>query len=123
MADHVTSDDGGVAAWHQEIERLRDPSHWACLTPARLRSLGQAAGLVLEREQEVPFSIDFEEWIARGSGGAAARALIEAAVAGRVPAPAVFRVAGTGDGRRLGLVYWLSLWRRPSPESGGGGGV
>ena len=123
VADHVTSGDGGVAAWHQEIERLRDPSHWACLTPARLRSLGQAAGLVLEREQEVPFSIDFEEWIARGSGGAAARALIEAAVAGRVPAPAVFRVAGTGDGRRLGLVYWLSLWRRPSPESGGGGGV
>ena len=87
MADHVTSDDGGVAAWHQEIERLRDPSHWACLTQARLRSLGQAAGLVLEREQEVPFSIDFEEWIARGSGGGAARGLIEAAVAERVPAP------------------------------------
>ena len=34
LADHVTSEDAGVtAAWHQEIERLRDPSHWACLTP------------------------------------------------------------------------------------------
>ena len=29
LADHVTSDDGRETAWHQEIERLRDPSHWA----------------------------------------------------------------------------------------------
>ena len=123
LADHVTSEDGDVAAWHQEIERLRDPSHWACLTPARLRSLGERAGLVLERELEAPFSIDFEEWIARGSGGEAARGLIAAAVAERVPAPDVFRVADSGGGRRLGLVYWLSLWRRPAPASSGGGGV
>src|SRR5436853_1315348 len=49
VADHITSADAGEAAWHQEIERLRDPSHWACLTPARLRALGERAGLVLER--------------------------------------------------------------------------
>ena len=65
------SADADVAAWHEEIERLRDPSHWACLTPARLRALGERAGLVLERERRAPLSIDFEEWIARGSGGAA----------------------------------------------------
>ena len=33
VADHLTDPDGDAAAWHEEIERLRDPSHWACLTP------------------------------------------------------------------------------------------
>jgi ubiquinone/menaquinone biosynthesis C-methylase UbiE len=40
VADHLTSEDAEVAAWHQEIERLRDPSHWACLSAVRLRALG-----------------------------------------------------------------------------------
>lgn len=123
LADHVTSEDADVAAWHQEIERLRDPSHWACLTPERLRALGEAAGLVLEREQLVPLSIDFEEWIARGSGGEPSRALIARAVAGRVPAPDIFRVVAADGRRRVQLVYWLSLWRAPLPPSGAAGGV
>jgi hypothetical protein len=121
LADHVTSEDAGVAAWHEEIERLRDPSHWACLTPARLRALGERAGLVLEREQVVPLSIEFEEWIARGSGGESSRALIARAVADRVPAPDVFRVVDAAGGRSLELVYWLSLWRTPSPPSAAAG--
>src|SRR6478735_1318334 len=33
VADHVTSADAGEAAWHQEIERLRDPSHWRASHP------------------------------------------------------------------------------------------
>jgi SAM-dependent methyltransferase len=123
LADHVTSEDADVAAWHQEIERLRDPSHWACLTPAGLRALGERAGLVLEREHPVPLAIDFEEWIARGSGGEPSRALIAGAVAERVPAPDVFRVVEADGRRRLELVYWLSLWRRPSPSSAAAGGV
>jgi SAM-dependent methyltransferase len=112
VGDHVTSPDADEAAWHEEIERLRDPSHWACLTPARLRALGERAGLVLEREEEVPISIDFEEWIARGSGGPGSAGLIARALAERVPAPDVFRVADGGDGRRLELRYWIGVWRR-----------
>jgi len=113
VADHVTSADAGEAAWHQEIERLRDPSHWACLTPARLRALGEAAGLMFERAEEAPISIDFEEWIARGSGGPGSAGLIARALADRVPAPDVFRVVDGSDGRRLELRYWISVWRRP----------
>jgi SAM-dependent methyltransferase len=121
LADHVTSADADVAAWHEEIERLRDPSHWACLTPARLRALGERAGLVLEHEAATPLAIDFEEWIARGSGGEAARGLIATALAEQVPGPDVFRVADAPDGRRLELVYWLSRWRVPSPAAGAAG--
>ena len=113
VADHVTSADAGEAAWHQEIERLRDPSHWACLAPARLRALGEAAGLLFERAEEASISIDFEEWIARGSGGPGSAGLIARALADRVPAPDVFRVVDGSDGRRLELRYWISVWRRP----------
>jgi SAM-dependent methyltransferase len=112
LADCVTADDGEVAAWHQEIERMRDPSHWACLTPARLRDLGERAGLELVREHTVPLAIDFEEWITRGSGGERSRALIERSLAERRPAPDVFAVFEGGDGRRmLGLRYCLTRWR------------
>jgi SAM-dependent methyltransferase len=112
LADHVTADDGAVAAWHEEIERLRDPSHWACLTPARLCALGERAGLELVGEQTVPFAIDFEEWITRGSGGERSRALIERSLAERRPAPEVFAVFEGDDGRRmLGLRYCLTRWR------------
>jgi len=113
VADHVTSADPGEAAWHQEIERLRDPSHWACLTPARLRALGERAGLVLEREDETPISIDYEEWIGRGSGGPGSAGLIARALAERVPGPDVFRVVDGSDGRRLELRYRISVWLRP----------
>ena len=113
LADHVTSDDVEAATWHQEIERLRDPSHWACLTPRGVRRLGERAGLVLEREQVSPFHLDFEEWIVRGSGGERSRALIDHALGERVPAPEVFRVHAKKNGERvLELRYSLSLWGR-----------
>jgi hypothetical protein len=54
LADHIASDDLEEYAWHQEIERLRDPSHWACLTPAAIRQLGVAAGLTLRHERLIP---------------------------------------------------------------------
>src|SRR6185437_7159766 len=103
VADHVTSPDVDEAAWHQEIERLRDPSHWACLTPARLQALGERAGLALEHEDETAISIDYDEWIGRGSGGPGSAGLIARALADRVPAPDVFRVVDGDDGRRLEL--------------------
>lgn len=112
LADHVTSDDVEAASWHQEIERLRDPSHWGCLTPRGVRRLGERAGLVLEREHVFAFQLDFEEWIARGSGGERSRGLIDRALAERVPAPDVFRVEGRPGERVLELRYSLSLWRR-----------
>ena len=47
------------------------------ITPAAIAGkvyrLGERAGLVLEHEQVIAISIDFEEWIARGSGGEASR--------------------------------------------------
>jgi SAM-dependent methyltransferase len=114
VADHVTDEDGAAAAWHEEIERLRDPSHWACLTPARIADLGERAGLEPDVDRVVPFEIDFDEWIGRGSGGPANAALIERLL-GEAPATAASFVVsgGSGAGRRLALRNSLHRWRVP----------
>jgi SAM-dependent methyltransferase len=112
LADHLTDADGDAAAWHEEIERLRDPSHWACLTRERLLALGEAAGLELDEEQVVPLDLDFGEWLERGSGGPAAAALIERLLAEAPASAESFRVSGEGEERRLALRNSLTRWRR-----------
>lgn len=114
LADHVTSDDAGEMAWHQEIERLRDPSHWACLTPASVRTAGARAGLTLRQERTLPFSLDYDEWLSRGSGGPGMGEVIALALGARPGGASAFRVAPDGaGGRRLHLLYHLTLWQRP----------
>jgi SAM-dependent methyltransferase len=112
LADHIADADADAAAWSQEIERLRDPSHWACLTLTRLRALGQQTGLELEHEQVFPMVLDFEDWLQRGSGGSGARRVIERALAERPDRADAFQVLER-DGRRvLKLRMWLARWRR-----------
>lgn len=113
LADHITSDDMAEAAWHQEIERLRDPSHWACLTPGQIQAIGARAGLTLHQERLLPFSLDFDEWLQRGSGGPDMQSLIQAALETGPARPRFFSVAAGPEGtRRLHLRYHLSLWQR-----------
>lgn len=109
VSDHLTSEDAAVAAWHQEIERLRDPTHWACLTAPQLARLGERAGLTLERTETWPFPLDFREWLGRGSGGPGSERLIAEALAERDPGPPVFRVDADGT---LQLLYTVAIWRR-----------
>jgi hypothetical protein len=112
VADHARDEDPDVAAWVEEIERLRDPSHWACLTPSRMRTMAEAAGLTLEQEQLIPFELDFEDWRDRSSGGAAAAPLIDRLLAEAPPGAKAFRVIGEGAERRLALVNMVFRWRR-----------
>jgi SAM-dependent methyltransferase len=106
--------DGDAAIWREEIERLRDPSHWVCRTPEQLREMGSAAGLTLEHEQPIPLDIDFDDWLARGSGGRVAGPLVDQLLAQRPGGAESFRVTAGDTGRRLHQRYWLARWRRPS---------
>jgi SAM-dependent methyltransferase len=110
VCDHVADDDADAVAWSQEIERLRDPSHWASLPVSRLRALGAGVpGLTLEDEALADVELDYEDWLARGSGGVAARTLIDGALAAPPAAAACF---GWRDGAAtLGLRVWMGRWR------------
>jgi SAM-dependent methyltransferase len=113
IGDHLTDEDGDAAAWHQEIERLRDPTHWASQTQVRLREIGKAAGLELDSERVDGIELDYGEWLGRGSGGADAAELIDRLLE-RPAGSECFRVVAGEDGtRRLRLRYWLSRWRKP----------
>lgn len=112
LADHVTDSDLDAAAWHQEIERLRDPSHWACLTPQKLHALCAHAGLKPEHEQVLGIAIDFDEWLHRGSGGVRERALIERSLAERPVQANSFAVTQREGRRMLELRLWRSSWRK-----------
>lgn len=112
VADHARDAHPDVAAWVEEIERLRDPSHWACLTPGRLRAMAGAAGLEPDQERLIPFELDFEDWRDRSSGGPKAAPLIDRLLAEAPPAAEAFRVIGEGSERRLALINMVFRWRR-----------
>jgi SAM-dependent methyltransferase len=111
VSDFIADPDRDTYAAVEEIERLRDPSHWSCLTAEQLRTIGDGAGLELEQEQLIHFNIDFEDWLHRGSGGRSAAELIDQLLKG-LPDSDCFRVYGQDGGRRLALVNSLTRWRR-----------
>lgn len=113
VSDLLTDEDADAQAWHQEIERLRDPSHWATPTPARLRAMGEAVGLELESEQLIPVELDYEDWLRRGSGGEAAAELIDRLLEEAPEGAGCFLVSGEPGQRRLLFRTMLLRWRRP----------
>jgi SAM-dependent methyltransferase len=113
VSDFVTDDDGESAAWQEQIERLRDPSHWALLTPSRIAGLAERVGLEADLDRVVPFEIDFEEWLNRASGGAANAKLIERLRAEAPPEAASLRVTGEPPNRTLHYRNSLHRWRLP----------
>jgi SAM-dependent methyltransferase len=112
VADHLADEDADAAAWSQEIERLRDPSHWACLNLGRLRRLGRPAGLTLRDEVQLGLELDFDDWLARGSGGAGARDVIAGLLADPPAGARCFSVQERDGRRMLGLRLWAGRWVR-----------
>jgi SAM-dependent methyltransferase len=115
VADHLTAPQPEVAAWHDRIERLRDLSHWGCLSADGIAALGTQVGLHLRRRRLSPFDLDWEEWLQRGSGGCPHRAeiteLLQRAPAG---SEGVFRV----EAGRLHLALGIFVWQRAESEEG-----
>ncbi len=108
-ADHLTSDDAIVASWHHDIERLRDPSHWHSQSPSQFFALGDPFGLRLIQRELVPFNMDFEEWLTRGSGSSSQRTLIEQLIA---EAPTGASEVFGRHGARLHFLLGIAVWER-----------
>jgi SAM-dependent methyltransferase len=113
LADHLLDEDAEAAAWSAELERLRDPSHWASLPLERLRALGADAGLELEREEVAPLALDLAEWLERGSGTATRRPLLERLLASPPSSARRFVVRGG----TLTMTWWAGRFRRPGGPS------
>jgi SAM-dependent methyltransferase len=112
VADHLADEDADAAAWSQEIERLRDPSHWACVGLGRLRRMGRVAGLKLRDEVQLGLELEFDDWLARGSGGPGARDVIERLLAAPPAGARCFSVQEREGRRMLRLRMWVGRWVR-----------
>ena len=67
------------------------------------------------QERLIPFAMEYEEWLTRGSGGPAMRPLLDQLLAERPEGSDSFCVStGVAGSRALHLVYWLALWQRPA---------
>jgi ubiquinone/menaquinone biosynthesis C-methylase UbiE len=112
IADHLADEDPSAFAWSQEIERLRDPSHWASLTRDRLEALAQRAGLRPDGETIVPIELDLRDWLHRGNDDPEVHRLVERLLDEAPAGTARFRMGGDGAARTLGLDVWVARFVR-----------
>jgi SAM-dependent methyltransferase len=108
VADHLADDDAVALAWSQTVERLRDPSHWLCLSRERLGRMGAAAGMALEAQRVAPVSLDYDDWLARGPGAGENAESIAWAFGERPEGTDCFRRTGAA----LTIQVWMGRWRR-----------
>lgn len=112
VVDHVADSSADATIWSQQIERLRDPSHWSCLTQNGLRSLGTGTDLELIDESIHPHELDFEDWLERGGAGPRERRLVESALGERPDGVECFDVSGDPGERILTMRIWSGVWIR-----------
>ena len=65
LFDMITSEVTEESAYHNLVERLRDPSHTRALPPSELFHYAGLAGLVADRLETIDYDIDVHDWIAR----------------------------------------------------------
>jgi ubiquinone/menaquinone biosynthesis C-methylase UbiE len=65
VVDNIVPDDPQAAAYVNQIEKLRDPSHARCLSLSEWLVAFAAAGFVVEHHEVAPKAIAFNEWAGR----------------------------------------------------------
>lgn len=63
LGDSLSSDDPAKSALHNEIERLRDPSHVKMYSSAELQSFVSCAGFQIERYERLEDERGFDWWM------------------------------------------------------------
>jgi SAM-dependent methyltransferase len=104
--DMTTSEITEVSAYHNVVERLRDPSHTRALPLSELVQILGLAGLQVDKVELLDYDLDVEDWIARAEQSAdnakQARQLIAAAIGTR-------RFGGKKVWRDEGGKLWFSV--------------
>ena len=112
VLDHLADEDAESRSWALEIERLRDPSHWASLSASHLPQLGRDEGLSLTHDERFTFELDFDDWLRRAVDSPPVQEMVEAAISARPEGTECFRLTNRDATRVLTLTMWLGLWRR-----------
>lgn len=113
VVDHLADRDPDALIWSQQIERLRDPSHWTSLTREGFHTLGERAGLSLADEKTIAYRLDFEDWLERGGADPTSCALVEEALLGNSGGAECFVVEGPVGERALTLQVYFAAWTNP----------
>lgn len=67
IADMIASEDPDKAAYHNDVERLCDPTHARALSDTEFRALFDAAGLEVVRRGSAPNPYSLRDWISHGA--------------------------------------------------------
>lgn len=114
VIDQVAPPDASDEALHEQIERLRDPSHVRTLRMSELLDLARGSGLTVEAVETVEEDRDLGEFLDLASCTGAPRDRIFGLAADAVAtgAGATFRLRREGDGFRFATgVGWLRCRR------------
>jgi ubiquinone/menaquinone biosynthesis C-methylase UbiE len=98
--DSLAPDDAESAAYQDEVERLRDPTHRRIYTQREWIAFCEDAGLRVARTEVVRKTHDFEPWLERGGEDAATLERVRARFR-EAPAPAVRDLEIVVDGARV----------------------
>jgi len=99
LGDTSSPEEAALAAWHNRVEGLRDPSHVRNYTASEWRAFAEAAGLIVTAlDTSCRSRLAFGDWVRRGGTDAARVAALRRAFAAPPPgAAAAFALEGEGD--------------------------
>ncbi|MBI2080834.1 MAG: methyltransferase domain-containing protein [candidate division NC10 bacterium] len=99
VGDTISPEDPVLAAWHNRVETLRDPSHVRNYTAAEWQAFAEAAGLTVAAVDNTCRSrLTFGDWVTRGGTDPERVAALREAFAAPPPgAVAAFDLRGEGD--------------------------
>jgi ubiquinone/menaquinone biosynthesis C-methylase UbiE len=100
FVDSLAPDDAESAAYQDEVERLRDPTHRRIYTQREWIAFCEEAGLRVAKTEVVRKTHDFEPWLERGGEDAATQERVRARFR-EAPAPAVRDLEIVVDGARV----------------------
>ncbi len=63
IIDITTTEDSAAATLHNQLERLRDPSHTRALTVAELTQIAEQAGLEIKRSGQLDAGRNLSDWL------------------------------------------------------------
>ncbi len=113
LADNIVPEDEDTAAWVNQFETIRDPSHFRLWPLPAIIAMFEAAGLEVAERQTLTKMMDFENWAWRMDVPPADRARLRALLFDAPPAVQQWLSPREVDGRlKFNLVEGVLLGRK-----------